>query len=445
MLRSLLVTIVSGLALESAQWAQEAPKIVALSPENLSADIDAKAATKLSVEFDRPMGAGKSICGGGPNFPNIKSTTWLNPKTLEIEVELQPDHDYELGLNCQAFRNFASAEGVVFVPQAWSFATLPSVLPDQVEQKKRNRKAFEALQKQLAESYSYYDLRVKDWDKRFGAAKSDLLLAKTDRVWASLAARLLKPADDIHMYLRLGERTYPVGTRAIDSLYRRKLVEKEFALKPAANDQALFGRNEDGIGYLMIAGWGAPLDLDAVDSALTELRTCKALILDVRPNSGGDEQLARRVAAWFVTGTKTYAKNRFRTGAGKNAFGPVLERQIKGNGNSAQRFGGPIAVLTSRYVMSSNESFVLMLQQADDCTTIGQPTFGSSGNPMPHELGNGVTILMPSWQDLRLDGSCFEGEGLAPELLVEVSDKDLESADLILEKALDLLREKVGG
>ena len=444
MLHSILPTIVSGLSIASLLCAQEPPKVVALSPENFSADVDAEATTKLTVEFDRAMGAGKSICGGGPNFPNIKSTTWLNPKTLVIEVELQPDHDYELGLNCQSFRNFASAEGVALVPLPWSFTTLPAVLPDQAEQKKRNGKAFETLQKTLAEGYSYYDLRVKDWDKRFGAAKAGLLSAKTDAAWASRAARMLKPADDIHMVLRLGERTYPVGTRAIDSLYRRKIVEKQFELKPAGNELALYGRNQEGIGYLMISGWSAPLDLDAVDSALGELRDCRAMILDVRPNSGGDELMARRVAAWFVTGTKTYAKHRFRVKAGKDGFGPIIERQITGNGNPKQQFAGPIAVLTSRYVMSSNESFVMMLEQAADCTSVGQPTFGSSGNPKPHELGNGVTIVMPSWQDLRLDGSCLEGEGLAPDVLVEVGEKELESADPILAKALELLRDKAG-
>jgi hypothetical protein len=53
----------------------------------------------------------------------------------------------------------------------------------------------------------------------------------------------------------------------------------------------------------------------------------------------------------------------------------------------------------------------------------------SSGNPKPHELPNGVTIVIPSWQDLRLDGSCFEGEGLRPDVEVAVNEKDLESKD----------------
>jgi C-terminal processing protease CtpA/Prc len=74
---------------------------------------------------------------------------------------------------------------------------------------------------------------------------------------------------------------------------------------------------------------------------------------------------------------------------------------------------------------------------------VGQKTYGSSGNPRPHPLPNDVTIFVPSWQDLRLDGTCFEGEGLAPDIEVKVEPKDLEVKDPILEKALALLRDKL--
>src|SRR6185295_6961575 len=114
-------------------------------------------------------------------------------------------------------------------------------------------------------------------------------------------------------------------------------------------------------------------------------------------NSGGDELLARRIAAWFVDGTKPYAKNRFREKPGKDGFGDVIERTICGNSAPEKQINAPVAVLTSRYVMSSNESFVLMMRQARDCTVVGQRTHGSSGNPKPFELPNGVTIFVPSW------------------------------------------------
>jgi len=254
---------------------------------------------------------------------------------------------------------------------------------------------------------------------------------------------MLAATEDIHLYMKLEDAAFPGGRRAVDPLYREKLISKYAMVQPiGASGQR--GRTDDRIGYVMIGAWSDAKDVDAIEAALPALKDCKALVVDVRPNCGGDELLARRIAAWFVDGERVYGKNRYRTGAGKDAFGPVLERKVSGNAEEGNRLAMPVAVLTSRYVMSSNESFVLMMRQAKDCTVVGQKTYGSSGNPKPHELPNGVTIFLPSWQDLRPDGTCFEGEGLAPDVEVAAEPKDFEEGDPILERALEVLRGKVG-
>ena len=43
------------------------------------------------------------------------------------------------------------------------------------------------------------------------------------------------------------------------------------------------------------------------------------------------------------------------------------------------------------------------------------------------------------------DGRCFEGKGLDPDGVVEVPARELGKRDPILDKALALLRSKVGG
>jgi hypothetical protein len=427
----------------SAGWlaAQAPPRVVALTPAAMS-EVDAKTTTQLVVEFDRAMDPnGISLCGGGPSYPNAKGRPqWKNPKTLVIDVELAPDHAYSLGINCPAASGFRSSDGVTVVPVPWTFFTLPTKLPPAGEQKQRNQKAAAELTKVLAESYSHRDLRIKDWKKLEKQHVPALLAAKTDRGFAGAAAAMLRATEDIHLYLRCGETTFPTGTRAVDSLYGREAIDR-YAKVEAIGEQALVGRTDDGIGYLMIGAWTNAIDPERIGMAITSLLDTKAMVIDVRPNSGGDELLAQKVAAWFISGTKTYAKNRYRVRAGKDGFGPVIDRQITGHGKG-KLYDQPIAVLTSRNIMSSNESFVMMLRQAKDCTVIGQPTYGSSANPKPFELGNGVTIVVPTWQDLRLDGSPFEGEGLAPDVLVPCTMQDFEQKDPILEQALATLRSK---
>ncbi|HIE68773.1 MAG TPA: hypothetical protein EYP98_00685 [Planctomycetes bacterium] len=180
-----------------------------------------------------------------------------------------------------------------------------------------------------------------------------------------------------------------------------------------ADYRAYKARTKDGIGYLLIIGWQEEVDVERLVGAIAEMMDAKALVIDVRMNTGGDERIARQVASWFVEGTHVYARNRSRTGPGADGFGEIHDRKITGHDAVYDR---PVAVLAGPRVMSANESFVLMMKQARDAMIVGQTTSGSSGNPKPHDLGNGITIMLPSWQALRPDGTCWEGEGIAPDV-----------------------------
>jgi len=423
--------------------AQDAPKVVSLSPDHL-AEVSASKTTTLTVVFDRAMNQGGfSVCGGGPSFPKVsKRPRWTDDRTLVIDVELVPDHTYKMSLNCPSAQSFRSKAGAALVPVPWSFSTLPAKLRPKAEQSKRNRKALRVLMATLRERYSYYDRRVDDWQQLEAAHKERILAARTDRGFAVEAARMLKPTEDLHLYLRCGGQVFATGSRAVDSLYRDRLVRPQMgARRLKRSARASVGRTDDGIGYLLVESW-QDLDPEVVGGAITELMDSKALIVDVRPNAGGNEVLARQVAAWFVDGTAVYARHRTRTKAGKQGFADVQERKITGHGPD-RHYDRPVVVLTSRYCMSSNEAFVLMMK-ATGATLVGQPTFGSSGNPKKFELGNGVSVMVPSWQAMRADGTVFEGEGIEPDVFVPVHPDDLQSRDPILDKALDVLRDKLG-
>ena len=424
--------------------AQQPPQVVSLEPANGSLEVDAQATKRLVVVFDRPMAdPGWSFCGGGPTFPKVAGKPrYETPTRLVVDVELEPDRDYSFQLNCAGKSSFRGADGAPLAPLAWSFATSPDPRPDPAAQEASNRAALDALRATLESSYSYFGRRLSSWDELVRGRDAAVLAARSPRAWAAAAGRLLEPTGDVHLYLRYGDRVYAAGRLSVDPLWRAELAARYAAVERVGKGSAV-GRTQDGIGYLMVASWTDAAEVDAVEAALPALRDARAIVVDARPNSGGDELLARRVAAWFVEGTRVYAKHRSRTGPGEGGFGPVEERALAGHADPAKRIDAPLFVLTSRYVISSNEAFVLMLRQARDCTVVGERTFGSSGNPKPHELPNGVTVLVPSWECLRPDGTCFEVEGLAPDVPIEVDPRVLASRDPILERALELARAKV--
>jgi len=103
-------------------------------------------------------------------------------------------------------------------------------------------------------------------------------------------------------------------------------------------------------------------------------------------------------------------------------------------------YRGKVVVLMGPKNMSSCESFLLMMKQVPGCRLVGARSYGSSGNPKPHNLGNGVTVYLPSWQDLMPDGKLLEGVGVEPDAAVPARPSDFARADPVLEAALRVLR-----
>jgi hypothetical protein len=441
---------------EAQQPGNDPPRVVRLAPANGAIDLDPSEITEILVEFDRPMQqSGYSFCGGGPTFPQIPTGArpyWRDPKTCVLPVTLAHDHTYQLSINCPAAQAFRSAKGgVPVVPVPWTFSTSEAKPLSPKEQRELNERSLDELFDVLESSYSYYDRLDLDWKKLRRKHERKIVGAKSTRAWATEVGETLAAAEDLHLWLRIGAgdaaQTIGTASRSIDPLFRKETFAKRVEGRQLGN-LAFAGRlrDEPRIGYLLIAGFTEALDLDGIEEALPHLAAnCDAVIVDVRPNSGGDELLARRVAAWFLGPDEVvYAKNRYRTGPGDEGFGDVLDRTIRGRDEG--RIELPVALLTSRYVMSSCEAFVLMMRQDEHCVTVGQPTYGASGNPKPHELSNGVTVFVPSWQAMRPDGTCFEGEGIAPDVLVDVDPKDLERGeDPILDRAIEVLKDKLGG
>ena len=100
-------------------------------------------------------------------------------------------------------------------------------------------------------------------------------------------------------------------------------------------------------------------------------------------------------------------------------------------------------VLIGPKIVSGAESFVLMMKYgAGDkgAKLIGDTTRGSSGRPMPHQLGNGVTVYLSSWEDQLPDGTPLEGHGVRPDTIIKIMPRDFGKTDAVLEAGVKMLR-----
>lgn len=423
----------------------DAPQVVELFPAHGATDVD-PGITELRITFDQDMSTrGMSICGGGPTFPKTRSTNWTDRRTLVMRVTLQPDHEYAMSLNCPSSdKHFRTPDGEQLAQVPWSFTTASKAPKlSKADRRKMNRRSLKELMKALKDRYSYYDLRDVEWKALEKKHRKKIVSASSTRSWIKRVAKMLSAADDVHLWITYRGKTTGTHQRKTRPNWNLDGIRAELPGFTKRNACVYTARTDDGIGYILIATLSRERteQLAQVQDFLGEYKNCKALILDLRPNSGGAEPLAVPIAAWFVDGKKTYAKHVTRDPDAEGGFSRPYERTLQGH-EAPRRFTGPVAVLTGPGIMSSCEAFLLMMKQGRDVTLIGSRSYGSSGNPKSHVLKNGVEVFIPSWKAMLPDGTCFEGSGIEPDIEVKAKSSSFKKRDPVIKRALEVLREK---
>lgn len=447
----MLLSIVLAQAV-TAHCVAAAPKVVKAFPDNGDVDID-PGLKEIRITFDQAMGEGMSVVGGGETFPQmVGKPRWTTARTIVMRVKLQPNHEYWLSINNDRFQNFTNRQGepaeaypIQFrTGSAGSGAKRAKAAEEPGETlavAADHQEAVKLLRKALLDHYSYRDRLSIDWDKLIKSRESALLAAKSPLEFARIAGTLLARAEDKHIWLQAGKETVP-------SYVRPSVPNANYALLPKLVPElkrhgryVVSGRWDDGTGYFAIASWDRVKleDGKPIFAAYEALQDAPALIIDVRANGGGDERLAQEFAGCFVTERQLYGQNVYRDPESATGFTPPRERWLEPNAGHSH-FNGKVAVLSGPAVMSSCESFLLMMKTVPRAIVVGAASQGSSGNPKPHDLGNGVMIFLPSWKDMTADGQELEGVGVRPDIEVKSTPADFETADPVLEAARAHLR-----
>jgi len=418
------------------------PTVVRAEPDNGEVGVD-PATDRIRVVFDQPMRAdGYSIVGGGPSLPDITGDIrWVGDRSVVIPVKLRPDHEYRLSINSDRFKNFRNRAGEAAVPYPIVFTTgANDTGTNDASVRGTNARAVDRAIGLLTSVYAHRDKLGVDWADALGERRGALEGAADPLVFARMLGTILARNKDKHVWLnadgtRVGSYINPVSINA-DRGLRRRVVPAHTDL----NRIVSAGRFPDGTGYLAIDSWSREHadEIGAAFEVIWSMHDARALIIDVRLNDGGSETLARQVAGCFVERPAPYAKHETVDPDAPGGFGAAQTRTLMPS-TRRPRFRGEVAVLTGPAVMSSAEAFVLMMRAAG-ATIVGQPTQGSSGNPRPYDLGNGVTLYLPSWRAMTLDGRRFEGLGIDPDVLVETDPDDFSRTDPVLDRALGVLR-----
>lgn len=242
---------------------------------------------------------------------------------------------------------------------------------------------------------------------------------------------------------------------------------------------------EDARGPPLTLDWAAPgvahLELNSfsnaslvarLDSVLPDLRRARAVVIDLRRNSGGSDVVAAGVLTRFADGPFPGPPWRTRTNdayyRALGSFGrATLERALPPEDSAlvglavrhhagdawrvepgdtlrpaydGERIDAPVAILVDRTTASAAENLLLRIPEGPRFVIVGSPTAGSTGQPLVFPLPGGGSGQVVTRAVLLADGSPLVKTGVVPDVLVEPSIEDVRAGrDPALERAVALL------
>ena len=208
----------------------------------------------------------------------------------------------------------------------------------------------------------------------------------------------------------------------------------ERPIPPALERVFAWRRLDARTGYIRLANWFAGIGLeDAFDTALTELRGCQRLILDVQGNTGGNLMLATQTRNRFLRERTLLGAIRFSTGDGRIADPVELWADPE---PERLRWEGNLIVLTDPLTYSASEDFLLGLQGLPHVTVVGQRSGGGSGRPRSITLTNDVFMTISTALTFDRAGVCIENHGVPVDIGTDVfaldgSNPALEAARVL--------------
>lgn len=204
----------------------------------------------------------------------------------------------------------------------------------------------------------------------------------------------------------------------------RETVLKRVGLSD--NDKGEFGKGistyalfeserlENNIGYIRFSSFVEFLR-PRILAAIESMKDAPGIIIDLRGNGGGDDEIGIAMANALFTGatqlmiTKTRKGDDFyyKTKANKNAY------------------TGKIVILTDELSGSASEQFAAGMQETGRAFVIGKTTAGEDMDADIKKLPNGAYLIYPAGQPRTPNGIIVEGRGVIPNLEVNLTREDL--------------------
>jgi len=223
----------------------------------------------------------------------------------------------------------------------------------------------------------------------------------------------------------------------------------------------------DGVLYVAINSFNDTTLAARLAELRAQMEQARAIVLDLRRNPGGNSGNGYRAL------TEHFATRPFTTSAWKSRMeiqarrawgkqdaerGAMTENRRHWEGavwfeSPGQRMEPtprvlppriPIAVLIGRVTGSAAEDFLIAADGDPRFTLVGEPTNGSTGQPLFLSLPGGVTAWICTKRDTYPDGREFVGRGIEPQVTaLETVESVRAGTDVALEAGVRVVMERL--
>ena len=195
-------------------------------------------------------------------------------------------------------------------------------------------------------------------------------------------------------------------------------------------------RYEDkkGIAYIKVTNFNSDtnsLFLETVNKVIKS--SPKGIVLDLRNNPGGYLDIAVQLAGYWVEKGKVVVKEEFNE--------PGLNQEYLSSGQ-AQLKNYKTVILVNGGSASASEIVSGALQDYNLAQIVGTQTFGKGSVQELEKLSDGSSIKITVARWLTPQGRLIEGNGIAPDIEIELTEEDYDNEkDPQLNKAIELINE----
>ena len=206
------------------------------------------------------------------------------------------------------------------------------------------------------------------------------------------------------------------------------------------------------VAYVQLNEFDSNKGVKRFTAAFDTIANSNALILDVRQNGGGNSGNGWNILSYLTDkefGVGSYKSRLYspvRRARGENVVFEEVDAGNTWSANKKKQYTKPVVVLTSGMTFSAAEDFCVAFDAMKRGKLMGEPTGGSTGQPLSFALPGGLMARVCTKRDMYPDGTEWVGKGIQPDILVNPTVADVQAGrDTVLEAALAYLNGKETG